>query len=289
MSIANWEFEFLRSLVKREIGFVLEPDNIATIEHRLDMFVRSENLGQVSRLVRELRMATDTAFMSRFVDQITNHETLFFRDPYFFDSLRTHVIPNLIKQRKEERTLELWSAACSSGQEAYSLAIVLREHFPELEHWNVRILATDVSQEMVERTRSGLYTEAEIGRGLAPELKRRYFDETRDGFRAVPRLRDLITTRQQNLVGTWAHTPSLDLALLRNVLIYFDVETKQRVLREFRRVLRPTGYLAMGGGESTFQLDPNYAKVQFGRSVFYQAYADATTARAASRKRAIAE
>lgn len=270
MTLQSWEFEYVKALMYQEAAFVLEPEKMFTIETKLVALARDAGLGSVAELIRKLRAGETPGLKDRLVDQLTNHETLFFRDDYFFESLAEEVLPRLVAARRSRRKLDIWSAACSSGQEAYSVAMLICERFPELERWDTRIFATDVSQEMVDRTRSGSFSRLEVSRGLGTDRRDRFFDAVDAGFRASSRLRRLVDVQPLNLVSSWPNMPRFDLVLLRNVLIYFDRQTKQRVLGQMRQVLQPDGYLALGGGETTFQLDGAYTKVQLGRGVYYQ-------------------
>lgn len=269
MPLQEHEFQFLRDLIYRKASFVLERSKEATIDMRLRALLQEAGLTSIGALVRKLRDGS-LDLEQRFVDCMTNHETLFFRDPYFFDALRSEVIPELMTARARRRRLRIWSSACSSGQESYSVAILIQEHFPELRNWDVKIVASDVSREMVERTRKGEFSSMEVRRGLAPELRARYFDNVTDGVVAKKRLRSMIETRQLNLADAWSRFETFDLVLLRNVLIYFDLPTKKKVLARVRKSLAPDGFLVLGGGESTFQIDTSWAKAQRGRAVLYR-------------------
>ena len=273
MPLHEHEFQFLRDLIYRKASFVLERSKEATIEMRLRGLLAEAGLSSIGALVRKLREGA-IDLEQRFVDCMTNHETLFFRDPYFFDALRTDVIPELMAARSTRRRLRIWSSACSSGQEAYSVAILLHEHFPALRTWDVRITASDVSRELVERTRKGEFSSMEVRRGLAPDLRARYFDNHGDGVVAKRRLRNMIDTRQLNLAEAWPRFETFDLILLRNVLIYFDIPTKKKVLGRVRRSLAKDGFLVLGGGESTFKIDASWNKAQRGRAVLYRPEAD---------------
>src|SRR5262249_48720915 len=162
------------------------------------------------------------------VEAMTINETFFFRDGHPFEVLRQTVLPELLRRRAEVRCLNIWSAACSSGQEVYSVAILLRHNFPALSDWNVRLIASDLSGARLERARQGCYSELEVCRGLLPELLRVYFRRRGDGWQIRDDIRHTVEFRPINLHGVWPELPALDLVLLRNVLIYFDGPAKQR-------------------------------------------------------------
>jgi chemotaxis protein methyltransferase CheR len=180
----------------------------------------------------------------------------------------------LLRRRAGERALTIWCGACSSGQEPYSVAMLLQAYFPPLENWAIRVIASDLSGEMVERGRSGCYSRMEVNRGVTPALLSRFFQKEGDSWRVKESLRRMVEFHALNLIDSWPALPPLDLVLLRNVLIYFDAETKKQILGKVRRLLRPDGYLFLGGAETTFNLDGAFERVQFGRAGCYRQRAD---------------
>ncbi len=183
------------------------------------------------------------------VDALTTNETTFFRDATAFETMRTLVLPELIARKQRSRTLSIWSAGCSSGQEPYSVAMLLRESF-DLEGWQVSILGTEVSAAMLERARAGRYGQLETSRGLPPELLARYFHAAGDGWEVNDSIRAMVRFERHNLVEPWPVFAPMDLVLMRNVLLYFDRATRGRVLTQARRVLSPDGYLLLGAAET---------------------------------------
>ncbi|MFM8270962.1 MAG: CheR family methyltransferase [Gemmata sp.] len=197
-------------------------------------------------------------------------ETSFFRDAHPFEALRKSVLPELLKARQAEKRLSLWCAASSSGQEPYTVALILREYFPELADWKVTFQATDISQDMLARCRDGSYSQIEVNRGLPAALLVKYFRQEGARWRARDDLRAMIEFTRLNLAAPWPVMPTFDLILMRNVMIYFDVDTKKSILRRLARQLRPDGYLVLGGAETTLNLDDSYARVEALKSGFYQ-------------------
>jgi chemotaxis protein methyltransferase CheR len=208
-------------------------------------------LATVSELIARVRIDPANSLADRVVEAMTINETSFFRDLHPFECLRKVMIPELVRRRASQRRLRIWSAACSSGQEPYSVAMHFIEHFPELASWDIEILASDLSTEMVERTRAGRYTQLEVNRGIPAPMLLRHF--RRDGlhWQIDDSLRRKVDTRAINLIQPWPNLGTFDLILLRNVLIYFDAESKRRVLARVASVLRPDGYLILGGTETT--------------------------------------
>jgi chemotaxis protein methyltransferase CheR len=269
MSLAAADFDYIAQLIHRRAAIVLEPGKEYLAVSRLECIAREHGLESVGELVA--RMRTGAAKVDdQVVDAMTTNETSFFRDVHPFNALRDVVIPELIERRRAARALSIWCGACSSGQEPYSLAMLLREHFPELDGWSVRIVSTDISPTMLERTRQGRYSQLEVNRGLPAPLLVKHF--TRDGmhWQVSEDLRRMVSAQYMNLAERWPVMPPFDLVLLRNVLIYFDVPTKQEILGKVRRQLRPDGLLLLGGAETTMNLDVNFERVPVGRSTWYR-------------------
>ncbi len=201
---------------------------------------------------------------------MTNNETWFFRDLHPFEMIKRRLLPELIAARSSSRRLNIWSAASSSGQEAFSLAMMIEESFPELRSWTVKILGTDISSTILNRARSGRYSQMEVNRGLPAPLLTRYFQ--REGMEWVVResIRNRVCFEAMNLATPWPAMPMMDIILLRNVLIYFEVPVKKQILAKARGVLQPDGYLFLGGAESTLNLDPNFERIAFDKTGCYR-------------------
>ncbi len=197
-------------------------------------------------------------------------ETSFFRDADFFDALKSSVFPELLKYRRIDRQLNIWSAACSSGQEPYSLALVLQAYFPLLTKWELQLVASDVSLEMLTKAHGGSYSQAEVDRRLPPELRTRYFHPQGDGWQIDESIRSMVQFRPINLLEPWPPLPPMDLVVMRNVLIYFDKPTRRSILTRVRQILKPDGYLFLGSTETTFGVDRAFESVKFDRAIGYQ-------------------
>jgi chemotaxis protein methyltransferase CheR len=204
------------------------------------------------------------------VELMTTNETWFFRDLRPFEVLRSSILPELLTRRSDERRLHIWSAACSSGQEPYTMAMIISEHFPQLASWNVRIIATDLSTEILDRARAGRYSQLEVNRGMPAALLVKYFRKVGNEWHISDAIRRQVEFRELNLVEAWLVLPLMDLVFLRNVLIYFDVETKKSIFGRVRRLLRPDGYLMLGGAETTLNIDDAFERTAFDRAGAYQ-------------------
>jgi chemotaxis protein methyltransferase CheR len=268
--LAEQDFDYIRDLVRDRAAIVLEPGKEYLAVTRLDPVVRRAGLGSLSELVATLREDEDPVLSEQVVDALTTNETTFFRDVYPFESLRTHVLPDLIERKRLSRSLFIWSAGCSSGQEPYSLAMLIREDFPDLDGWQVSILGTDVSVAMLERAHEGRYGQIEVNRGLPAHLLVKYFRRVGVGWEIDGFIRGMVRFQHQNLVDPWPSLPPMDLVLMRNVMIYFDVATKQRILARVRDVLAPHGYLLLGTSETTLHLDDTFQRHAVGPTGWYR-------------------
>jgi chemotaxis protein methyltransferase CheR len=269
MSITAVEFDYLRKLVKDFSAIEIDSGKEYLAESRLDSLVRETGCGSLRQFLQHLREQPFNGLHRKVLDAMTNNETWFFRDLHPFDALRDHLIPELLKRRGPERQLSIWSAASSSGQEAYSVAILWRECF-NLPGWRIEIEGTDISNAVLARARSGLYSQLEVNRGLPAAYLMKHFTQAGIHWQLKPDIRDMVTFRQFNLASVWTAMKSVDVILLRNVLMYFDIETRQRILAQVRRCLRPDGYLCLGGAETTLNLDQEFERVQFGKGVYYR-------------------
>jgi chemotaxis protein methyltransferase CheR len=264
------EFDFICRFLRERSAIVLEPGKEYLVEARLAPLVDELGMNSIGDLVGRLRSAALDGLHTRVVEAMVTTETSFFRDRTPFETLRKAVIPELLRLRQAERCLNIWCAASSSGQEPYSLAMLLREHFPELVTWKVLLLATDISRDVLARAREGRYNQIEVNRGLPATLLVKYFQQTGGDWQLRADLRASVEFREINLAQPWPALPRMDLVLLRNVMIYFDVEMKKAILGKIARLLRPDGYLLLGGAETTFNIDPSYRRVEQFKAGFYQ-------------------
>jgi chemotaxis protein methyltransferase CheR len=268
--ISPTDFAYLQGFLRDRSAIVLEPGKEYLAETRLGPVARTLGLGTLDELLHKLRVEPHGALSTRVVEALTTNETSFFRDNHPFEALRTQLLPELIKKRASERVLNLWCAASSSGQEPYTIAMLLDEHFPELATWRVRFLATDISQEMLRRSRAGVYSQLEVNRGLPARYLVKYFEKRGADWQIRKELRDSIEFSELNLARPFPPMPQLDLVFIRNVLIYFDVPTKREILGKIRHNLRRDGYLFLGGAETTLNVDETFKRVPAGTTWCYQ-------------------
>jgi chemotaxis protein methyltransferase CheR len=270
MTLTSTDFTYIADLVRRESAIVLEPGKEYLVESRLLPVARDVGVDSIAGLVHQLRRTPGCELRDQVVEAMTTNETSFFRDVHPFTALADTVLPEIIEARRPHRRIDVWCAAASSGQEPYSIAMLLDEALGTDPGWQARILATDLSPRMLDRTQFGVYSQLEVNRGLPVQRLLRHFERDGHQWRAKEVLRSMIRTQMVNLDGAWPAIPTMDVVLLRNVLIYFDVPTKKRILARVREVLRPDGYLFLGGAETTLGLDDSYERVQVGRAPAYR-------------------
>jgi chemotaxis protein methyltransferase CheR len=269
--LSGMDFDYVRGMVRKQAGISLDDGKGYLVTSRLIPVARLEGFETVAKLVAHLRSRPPGLLHAKVVEAIATTETSFFRDHHPFEALRQHVIPELVRaRRRTSQLLTLWSAACSSGQEPYTLAMILRESIPDLSAWTLQLMASDFSSAMVERARQGVYQQLEVNRGLPARMLVRYFEQRDGGWHVKDELKRMVTFFQHNLNHDWMSIPQVDLILLRNVLIYFDLDTRREILKRVRRHLKPDGYLVLGAAETTLNVDDGFNRVQFGRAVFYQ-------------------
>lgn len=270
MTIDDLDFNYVRQLVRDRAAIVLEEGKQYLVDNRLSMLARREGLASAHEVIDRLRAAPGGPLQRKVIEAMTTTETLFFRDGKPYEALRNTIIPELQRLRAGERKVQIWSCACSSGQEPYSIGMLLREHFPALAGWDVRLVATDLSTEMLARSRAGRYSDLEVARGLPGGYLSKYFDKIGTEWQIRNDLRKMVEFRQLNLAGPWGVMPPVDLILLRNVLIYFDLETKRQILAKVRKALRPGGFLMLGTAETTMNIDDRFELVRSDGTSYYR-------------------
>jgi chemotaxis protein methyltransferase CheR len=269
--ITPQDFAYLRELMHKRAGIALEPGKEYLAETRLAALALQERYGTLEALLESLHTEGERGDLHRrVVEALAISETSFFRDLHPFEALRRTILPERIALRTPDRCINLWSAACSSGQEPVSMAMVVREHFPQLIAGGARLIASDLSLSLLTRARTGRFTQIEVNRGLPAPLLVKYFAQRDNDWQVRDELLRMIEFRELNLTTNWPQLPPMDVIFLRNVLLYFDVATRREVLQRVARTLRPDGYLVLGGGETTLTLDESYEPVQFGKTVCYR-------------------
>ena len=271
MSISANDFEFVRTMVRTQAGIILEPGKEYLVDSRLQPLARREGLASLEELVAKLRTPFGAALNQKVVDAMTTNETTFFRDVEPFEVLRKFVLPDLIERNKQTRRLGIWYAASSTGQEPYSVSMLIHEHFPQLLQWDLQQLATDISPSVLARAREGVYSQVEINRGLPANYLVRYFEKQGNQWRLKDPVRKMVRYEELNLIRPWPAMAPVDIVMIRNVMIYFDVEAKKQILSRIQKILQPGGYLFLGGAETTLNLDDSFARQPHPRAGCYRA------------------
>jgi chemotaxis protein methyltransferase CheR len=269
--MTNAEFAIIAAFLKDRSGLIIGQDKTYLLETRLAAILRDHKIAGLPALAEHLRQPGASAVKDKVVDAMTTNETSFFRDNHPFDTLRQSIIPGLIERRAATRSLRIWSAACSTGQEPYSLAMMMKDHFPILAGWRVEIVATDLSPTVLDRAREGIYSTFEVQRGLPIQMLIRHFDQIEPNWQIKPELRRTVNFRPLNLLEDFAVLGQFDIVLCRNVLIYFDQPTKTRILNGITRRIAPDGALMLGGAESVFGLCEGLAGVPGLKGVYSHA------------------
>ncbi|MDE3187426.1 MAG: protein-glutamate O-methyltransferase CheR [Acidobacteriota bacterium] len=252
---AGAEYAYLRQVVFNQSQNVLDPSRDYLFDARLARLLRIHGFTRVEQLAHHLRRGRDPALERAIAEAMTINETSFFRDSRPFELMRLELLPRLIEARRPARSLRFWSAACSTGQEAYSLAILIREYFPLLAGWNIRIEGTDIASEVVQRARQGRYHRIEMNRGLPARFIVRYFDRHEDDWIAKPELRRICHFRQANLcIAPLLFHERFDVILLRNVMLYFAHQSRLTLLAGVHGLLAPDGVLLLGSAEQPADL-----------------------------------
>ena len=251
------EYEFLRKLLKERSGLELSSDKHYLVESRLIPLARKGGLAGIPELVQKIK-AGNAALTSEVVEAMTTNETFFFRDKIPFDHLRETMLPALMKARAQRRALRIWCAASSTGQEPYSIAMCLKEMGQALSGWRVEILGTDLSQGVLEKSKAGIFSQFEVQRGLPIQLLVKYFAQIGEMWQLNPEIRAMVQHRQLNLLQDFSHLGMFDIIFCRNVLIYFDLDTKIGIFDRLVKVLEPDGVLALGAAESVVGISDRF-------------------------------
>jgi chemotaxis protein methyltransferase CheR len=261
------EFDFLRKLLKNRSGLVLTGDKQYLVESRLMPIVRKAGLSRLGELVQRLKDGPE-ALVVDVVEAMTTNESFFFRDKSPFDLFRDTVMPALLAGRAAQRHIRIWCAAASTGQEPYSLAMCLQEMGQRIAGWRIDLLATDLSTEVLEKAKAGLYSQFEVQRGLPIGLLVKYFTQVGELWEISSQVRSMVQYRPLNLLNDFSHLGTFDVVFCRNVLIYFDQETKVDVLDRVARIIQPDGYLVLGAAETVVGLTDSFKPLPERRGLY---------------------
>ena len=270
-AFSEWSFQNLRQIVREHTGIYLTDAKRELVYSRLSRRLRKLNLPSFDAYC-ELLINEKSTELTEFINAITTNLTSFFREAHHFEYLANTVLPGLMERKRQKPRIRIWSAGCSTGEEPYTIAIILKETMPRIEDWDVRILATDLDSNVLSRAESGIYSQERIA-GLSRERITRWFQKgggtNADKVRVAPELRDLITFRQLNLMHDWPMRGPFDIIFCRNVVIYFDKDTQRALFDRYADLLDPKGYLFVGHSESLFKITRRFHLI--GKTVYERA------------------
>ena len=262
------DFDFLSKLIKSRSGLVLTPDKAYLLESRLMPIVRKRGMKALEDLIGQLRLKRDEALLTAVTEAMTTNESFFFRDSKPFDQFRDIVMAHILKARAAQKSLRIWCAAASSGQEPYSICMVLKEMEAKLKGWKIEIIGTDISSEILAKAKAGLYTQFEVQRGLPIRLMVKYFAKKEDMWQIDPAIRSMVTYREFNLLDNMRALGKFDVVFCRNVLIYFDQPTKSEVLRKISAQMPDDGFLYLGGAETVLGISDKFKALPGQRGIY---------------------
>ncbi|MCB1508852.1 MAG: protein-glutamate O-methyltransferase CheR [Hyphomicrobiaceae bacterium] len=262
------DYEYLREFLKQRSGLVLSNDKQYLIESRLLPVARKGGLSSISELVAKLRTATVGPLASDTVEAMTTNESFFFRDKTPFDHFKDVMLPALMEARARQNKIRIWCAAASTGQEPYSLAMILKELGLKVATCRFDIIGTDLSREVLERAKAGTYSQFEVQRGLPVQLLLKYFTQKGETWEIAPLIRSMVQYRTMNLLESFASVGQFDIVFIRNVLIYFDQPTKIDILERVARQMAPDGYMVLGAAETVVGLTDAFKPVPGARGLY---------------------
>jgi chemotaxis protein methyltransferase CheR len=264
-------FDALCEFLRRNSGLIMEQSKRYLVESRVMPIVRRERLSGLDELMAILQKGQNPKLAKDVIEAMTINETYFFRDKAPFDQFRNVMLPKLIATRQNEKRIRIWSAAASTGQEAYSLAMIADEFAPKMPGWKVEIIGTDLSDGVLDKARKGVYSQFEVQRGLPTPMLLRHFNQIGDAWQISEQMRSKVTFRQLNLLQDFSSLGRFDIIYCRNVLIYFDAPRKTDILTRLSRQLTPDGFLLLGASESLIGLKTDLVSLPDNRALYMRA------------------
>ncbi|RME62781.1 MAG: protein-glutamate O-methyltransferase CheR [Alphaproteobacteria bacterium] len=262
------DFELLARLLKERSGLVVSPEKVYLLESRLAPVARRFHLDSLDKLADELRYRPTESLLRDVTEAMTTNESFFFRDTTPFDLLQKQILPMLVNRRAAQKRIRIWCAACSTGQEPYSIAMLLNEQKAKWAGWQIEILGTDLSTSVLRRAQEGIYSQFEVQRGLPIQLMVKYFTQVGDAWQLAKDIRDMVQFRELNLLASFSSLGTFDVVFCRNVLIYFDEATKSEVLNRIRQVMPTDGSLILGAAETVLGICDRFKPVRGARGLY---------------------
>lgn len=263
--------QYLQQLIYNQTGVIIDDNKQDLITSRLKTIASEAEFSLVDDFLSHLQILRSSSLHLKVIDALMTNETQFFREKHIYEHLQNTITPALIKQRSLEKSLNIWSAACSTGQEPYSIAISLCEENYVPHDWQTNIFASDISANALNRAKKGIYSDFECSRGLPVNIKEKYFTLKKPNqWQIKQSIKNKIRFERLNIIRNFPELPLMDVIFLRNILIYFDAEHKSNVLKKIIKQLKPSGYLIVGTGETPEQYEPNLKQIKSGKCIFYQ-------------------
>ena len=264
----NDDFLFFQKLLKDESGLVVTPEKTYLLESRLVPVAQKAGLVGLEEIAVKLRMGGGGDLKRQVIEAMTTNETSFFRDTGPYDKFQKVLLPYFLNARAAKKHIRIWSAACSSGQEPYSLAMILKEMETKLSGWKFDIIATDLSEDIINQAKTGGYTQFEVQRGLPIQMLVKYFEQKGDRWYLKDQIKNMITFRKINLLDDFSILGTFDIVFCRNVLIYFDVPAKAKVMLGIRKLLAQDGTLLLGGAETVIGVTDEFKPMPDQRGLY---------------------
>lgn len=258
------DFQYIQQFIHQQVGISIDSDKQYLVVARLTPLLKEFELETFGQLSEQLRLTSRPEIHSRVIDALTINETFFFRDIHPFEALKKIILPQIIEKRRETKTLNIWCGAASSGQEPYSIAMLLMDLIPDLDHWKIQFIASDISVSMLKRAEEGMYNQFEINRGLPLPYLAKYFKKSGDHWQIKDEVRKLVQFKRINLVDPW-FLPSMDIIFLRNVLIYFEEDIKKLILQKMEKTLDDEGFFFLGSSETLLGLLHQFERVDISK------------------------
>ena len=263
-----YDYEFIRKLLKQRSGLTLSAEKHYLVESRLLPVARKRGVAHLSDLVRMMKAGDNEALTADVVEAMTTNETFFFRDRIPFEHFKTFIMPSLLATRARHKRIRIWCAAASTGQEPYSLAMMLKDMGRQIDGFRIEIIATDISNEVLEKAKAGIYSQFEVQRGLPIQMLMKYFSQVGEMWQIGPDIRSMVQFRPLNLMSDFSRLGMFDLVVCRNVLIYFDQQTKIDVLERLNRLTAPDGFLVLGAAETVIGLTGTFKAIPERRGLY---------------------
>ncbi len=263
------DFDLISGILKTRSGLILSPEKVYLLESRLTPIARAKGLETLDDLINEIRLHRKEALLSEITEAMTTNESFFFRDNTPFDLFKDKVLPELIKRNAQTKKIKIWCAAASTGQEPYSIAMIVKEMGAKLEGWDIEIFGTDLSNKVLEKAKVGLYSQFEVQRGMPIKYLMKHFAQVGEMWQISEELKGMVKFKPMNLLDNYMGFHNYDVVFCRNVLIYFEPDMKTKVLEKVRKAMKPDGTLFLGAAETVLGITDKFKPVTGSRGMYH--------------------